>query len=333
MNALRRVAVLVLGGLALTGCTRPPSIVRLDAGTLADGSAVLTVAGPPGTEVAIVAVRPWRGEELIHAGLVGGRGSSAASPADLAAGVGTQAFTVLGDEPFTTTVPAAQLAAWPKPLVLQAVAGQRSAKVTTLTVSNAYRVDGGEGAPTLVPFTLWHGLADAARPFATWVLLPLAAAAALVSLLRRRTRLQWLLPALLAAAAVARLADGAATWPWQTWSAADELVQLERHFGAGLGQVVSTVRSERRGDEPLAVLVDDARTVEHQALAAHLVRLLPGATVTSEPGALPARGLVVVLANTRTAPVVAREAPVLHAPAGRQLLATGVAVLWRVGGD
>jgi hypothetical protein len=99
----------------------------------------------------------------------------------------------------------------------------------------------------------------------------------------------------------------------------DELAVLERHYGAGVQQIVAALREGRRSDDSVAVLLDARRVSQQQSLAAQLARLVPADSVTSDPAALPARGLVVVLGDQTL-------------PAGQAMVATPIGAVVRVGG-
>lgn len=330
--AVLGAAVLVAGALS-GSCQREHTTLRLDVRLQADGGATATVAGPAGLQVLIVANRPWRGDDLLYAGLLGARCATTATAADQAAGLGAQATGQLTDSPLVAPLTPQHLAALPAPTVFQAVAWPPHVDTPPLLVSNAWRLERAGGRMAIVPFTAGHQLADAAPSLLWFVLVPLALVGLLPIALRRRSPPRWLLPALVLGAGVARLVHVRDVWPFPGWPPPEELVALERHYGAGLQQIVATLRATRHPDERVVVLVDPARLVEHQSVAAQLVRLLPGAAVATAPQELPARGLVVVLATTDVAPPSDGPPPTPHAPRGTQLLATRLGTIWRLGGD
>lgn len=315
------------------GCQRGDGTLRLDVQLQADGGATATVAGPAGLHVLVVANRPWRGDDLLYAGLLGARCATTATAADQATGLGTQATGQLTDAPLVAPLGPERLAAMPSPTVFQAVAWPPHVDPPPLLVSNAWRLERADGRTAIEPFTAGHQLAGAAGSLLGFVLLPLTLGGLLVVALRRRSPPRWLLPALVLGAGVARVVHVREMWPFPGWPPPDELAALERHYGTGLQEIVATLRAARRPDERIVVLVDASRIVEHQSVAAQLVRLLPGATVAVEPRELPARGLVVVLATTNVAPPGDRPPPTPHAPKGTQLLATQLGTVWRLGGD
>ncbi|MCU0867422.1 MAG: hypothetical protein MUC36_26865 [Planctomycetes bacterium] len=310
----------------LSACHRAAPEVALDVAMQPDGSATISVAGPAGRQVAVVANRPWRGEEPLYAGLAGMRCAPEPDTAERAAGAGHQLIGVLGDQPLRTTLPPERLRSLPSPGVLQAVAVDQSHGDNRMSLSNAFAFERGPAGPVLVPFTAWHGLA-ACWPSLLWfVALPIALVVGL-RLGWRRPAPRWLLPGLTAAAIVAHLLTGAGWSRGATWPPPDELLALERHYGEGLAELVRAARTQRRADERITVLVAADRVVEQQSLAAHLVRLLPGTVVVTAPSALPTTGLGIVLGATTEA-----SSPLVpHVPAGRALCTTKVAVLWRLG--
>ena len=287
---------------------------------------MISVSGPPGRQVVVVANRPWRAAEPLYAGLAGMRCAPEPDAAERAAGAGQQLVGVLGDQPLRTTLPPERLRSLPQPGVFQAVAVDQSHGDNRLSLSNAFAYERGPDGPRLVPFTAWHGLATVWPSMLWFVALPIAL---VVGLRRswRRPAPRWLLPGLTAAAIVTHLLTGAGWSRGATWPPPDELLALERHYGEGLTELVRAARAERRADERITVLVAADRVVEQQSLAAHLVRLLPGTEVVTAPSALPTTGLCIVIGTTTKA----RSPLVPHVPAGRALCTTKVAVLWRLG--
>jgi hypothetical protein len=214
----------------------------------------------------------------------------------------------------------------PSPGVLQAIAADQSQGDNRLALSNAFHFERGPAGAAVEPFTAAHGLA-AARATLLWcIALPLALVIALRWWPRGPTP-RWLLPAFALAAVAVRAAGSDGIWTVAAWPPPDELTALERHYGHGFVELMTSVRSERRTAEPITVLVAATHVGEQQSLAAHLVRLLPGTTVVTQTDLLPATGLLIVLGmTTRTTTEV-----VPHVPAGRVLFTSRIAMLWRLG--
>jgi hypothetical protein len=279
----RLCACLVGAGLAAAACSRPAPPAELVARWTADGSMQLEVAGRSGLEVAIVANRPWRGEELIHAGLVGGRVSSDVDWA-ASAGVGTLGGGVLGATPLVVTLPAARVAALPVPLAIQGVLGERRADGVTVTVTQAWRFDRRDGSPELAPFGWRDGLAGTGRQWLWFVLLPLALVAGVRRLRERHRVAVWVLPFAIAGALAARIHGDQRTWPWSRLHAPDELTILDRTYGPGFADLVAAVRAARGADEPAAIVLAPGHALAQQVVAAHLARVLaPCALVPTLP--------------------------------------------------
>lgn len=323
----RRLAFGAAAALLLFGgCSRPPTEIVLDVRLQPDGSAMIAVTGPPGRQVAVVADRPRRADAAMFAGLAGMRCAPEPEAADLATGAGQQLIGVLGDEPLQTTLPPARLRSLPQPGVFQAIAVDQSQGFNRLALSNAFHFERGPAGPTVTPFTAAHGLAAARATLLSCIALPLLLVVALRSLWRGAAP-RWLLPLLAIAAIAVRAVGGAGIWTVAAWPPPDELTALERHYGPGLVELMTTLRAERRPHEPLTVLVAADHVPDQQSLAAHLVRLLPGTTVVTQPAPLPTAGLAIVLATT----ALAKTAVVPHTPPGRVLCTTRIAVLWRLG--
>lgn len=315
----RRCGAALLACASLLGCRGGDPEIRLEAQLTADGGATLSVRGPAGRTVTVLAARPWRGEETLHAGLVGERCSAEPLPGDAEAGIGPVAGGVLGDTPFVATIAAARLAKLPDPSVLQAVGSELRDGVNWLVLSNAWRCERVDGKVQLVPFSSVHGLLDAAKGLLLYLLVPLLVGGIAVWRLRRARTTTLVVPAMLLAAIVARGLAAPGTWPWQVWPHGDEITRLEQRHGAGLRQTLAAIDAARREHEALGVLAAPANDSQ-RTLAAHIARLVAGANVVSDAKQLPERGLQLVLGDQ-------------YEPKGTRLATTALGSLWRVGGD
>ncbi len=319
-----RLAACLLPLLA-AACGHQEPATRLLLTQRDDGSATITVRGKDGLQVAVVANRAWRGADAVHAGLFGQRCPSQIEPELARQGAGTLLLGVLVGGELSGPIPAAWLAAIQEPLVLQAVTSEAIDGKTSLALSDALLLTRDPEKRVIAPFPIDQQLLAAALPFALFVVLPLAMAAAIFRV--RSPRIQTLargaLVAAIAIVAALRWSERDSV-PLMPQAAGDPLVALERSYGAGLRDLVGALRTHRAANQTLAIAIDPAIRSEQQSLATHLQFLLGDTTVTATPTGLTDGSLCIDLAaGTRAA-----TEPV---PGGELLLRTPIAELRRVG--
>ncbi len=349
----RRAAVAVgVAALLAAACSEPIFAAPQLAMELHDGAVTVRVTGEPGLQVALVANRPWTGEQELFPGLVGLRCSAQVLPPDRAQGAGVQLAGVLQPEVTTATIAAERLRALPAPAVLQAVAVKSLAGgAVTMALSNAFVLDRErDGAePRLSPWTATWAIERERHRILGCIAVPLLLWAGLRRLRRVPSPRWWLLGGIVVAVVVRARGDGVVAAEGGEApppllvpvEQLDEVQVLERHYGPGVRALLDAALAARRDGEPISIVLGSQQATGRELLAAHLAQRLPGALVVTLPPAAIAPGLAIALepAPAARAAAAALAATMLQPTAGEhaefgtkeQLATSPAGTLWRLG--